>query len=228
MASGPLAKRPPHIAFDLLSCVILSSCPGKLPMKRLSVPSAALLYAALAAFANPAGAQVLDADRRAEIEALKTGEMRKLVVHAEPVAVEQVVFTDLSGTEFTLAETDGKLRLVNFWATWCAPCRTEKPSLDALQRGMGGDDFEVIAIATGRNDPAAIERFNAEVGVTALDTNLDPRSALARAMNIPGLPVTVVMNREGQEIARLMGGADWDSESARAIMALLLAAGDGS
>ena len=197
-------------------------------MKRLSVPSAALLYAALAAFANPAWAQAPEADTRAGIEALKAGEMRKLVVHAEPVTIEQVAFTDEAGTERTLAESDGKVRLVNFWATWCAPCRVEKPSLDALQREMGGADFEVIAIATGRNDPAGIKRFNEEVGVTALATNYDPRSAVARAMNVPGLPVTVVLDREGREIARLMGGADWESESARAIVAALIAAGDGS
>jgi thiol-disulfide isomerase/thioredoxin len=194
-------------------------------MKRLPAASAALLYAALAAFANPAAVAAQDAGTRDRIEALKAGEMRKLVVHAEPVAIEQVAFIDETGTERTLAESDGKVRLVNFWATWCAPCRTEKPSLDALQRELGGAEFEVIAIATGRNDPAAIERFNAEVGVTALDTNLDPRSAVARAMNVPGLPVTVVLDREGREIARLMGGADWDSESARAIVAALLAEG---
>ena len=194
-------------------------------MKRLPAARAALLYAALAAFANPAAAQVLDADGRAEIEALKAGEMRKLVVHSEPAAVEQVVFTDEDGTEHVLAESDGKVRLVNFWATWCAPCRIEKPSLDALQREMGGADFEVIAIATGRNDPVGIERFNEEVGVTTLATNLDPKSAVARAMNVPGLPVTIVLNREGQEIARLMGGADWESESARAIISTLVATG---
>ena len=192
-------------------------------MKRLPAARAALLYAGLAAFANPAAAQVLDADGRAGIEALKAGEMRKLVVHSEPAAVEQVAFTAKDGTERLLADSDGKVRLVNFWATWCAPCRIEKPSLDALQREMGGADFEVIAIATGRNDPAGIERFNEEVGVTELATNLDPKSAVARAMNVPGLPVTIVLNREGQEIARLMGGADWDSESARAIISTLVA-----
>ena len=66
---------------------------------------------------------------------------------------------------------------MNFWATWCAPCRREKPTLDALQRELGGADFAVIPIATGRNGPEAIERFNAEVGITALPTFLDPDRA---------------------------------------------------
>lgn len=191
-------------------------------MKPLSFLTAALLYAALPFGANPATAQVLDEQTRAEIEALREGDMRKLVVHETPVPLEAEPFTDAEGTPMTLADSDGKLRLVNFWATWCAPCRREKPALDALQRDLGGEGFEVIAVATGRNGLDDIERFNAEVGVTALATHLDPRSELARAMSVPGLPVTVVVNREGAEIARLMGGADWTSPSARAIVGRLL------
>ena len=101
-----------------------------------------------------------------------------------------------------LAESNGQVRLVNFWATWCAPCRTEKPSLDQLEAELAGPDFEVIAIATGRNPPEAIHRFNDEVGIVALTTYLDPKSELASEMQVPGLPVTVVLNREGMEIAR--------------------------
>lgn len=170
----------------------------------------------------PAAAQAMTAIQRAAIAEMREGEMRKLVLHEEPRPAPQTVFTDLGGAEETLADSNGKVRLVNFWATWCAPCRQEKPALDALQRGLGGEDFAVIAVATGRNSPEAIERFNRDVGVAALDTHLDPRSALAAAMNIPGLPVTVVLDRDGDEIGRLMGGADWDSASARAIVQRLI------
>ena len=178
----------------------------------------ALLYTALLVIANPATAQVLTEAQRAEVEALREGDMRKLVVLAEPVAAPEIAFTDPAGAETTLAASNGRLRLVNFWATWCAPCRREKPALAALERDRQGDDFEVIAIATGRNSPDAIARFKEEVGVTDLATYLDPKGALASAMGVPGLPVTVVLNREGQEIARLMGGADWNAPSARAIV----------
>ena len=81
----------------------------------------------------------------------------------------------------------------------------------------------MIPIATGRNSPEAIERFKTEVGIRTLETFLDPKSALAAAMDVPGLPVTVVLNRDGTEIARLLGGADWSSASARAIVAYLTA-----
>jgi thiol-disulfide isomerase/thioredoxin len=186
----------------------------------------ALLYAGLSAFANPVAAQDLDAAARTEIEALRTGDLRKLTLHGSALPPVTDTYTDLAGTPRSFAETNGKIRLVNFWATWCAPCREEKPALDALQSEIGGADFEVIAIATGRNRPEAIERFNREVGVTHLATWIDPESTLARAMQVPGLPVTVILNRRGQEIGRLMGGADWNSESARAIVRRLIAARD--
>jgi thiol-disulfide isomerase/thioredoxin len=181
----------------------------------------ALLYTGLCLAANPGAAQVLDADQRAAVEAMREGDMRKLVVHAEPVPPADAAYTDLGGGEHRLSDSDGAVRLVNFWATWCAPCRQEKPALDALNGELAGPDFQVIAIATGRNDPDAIARFNDELGIKHLTTYLDPRTALAGQMRVPGLPVTVVLNREGQEIARLMGGADWQSDSAQAIIAYL-------
>ncbi len=200
----------------------------RLPVFRFAPTSAfliaALLYALGPVGANPAGAQSLTAEQRAELEGLRTGEMRKLVIHPEPVAVPGEPVEDRDGGEHSLADSDGKIRVVNFWATWCAPCREEFPALDALQKTRGGPGFEVITIATGRNDPAAIDRFFDDVNITALrDGYLDPKSRLARGMDVLGLPVTVILNREGEEIARLMGGADWSGAEAGAIFDYLAA-----
>jgi thiol-disulfide isomerase/thioredoxin len=186
--------------------------------------TAAIVYTLLAAIANPAGAQVLTETQRAGISALREGDMRKLILHAEPVPAPDAAFTDPEGREVTLADSNGRVRLVNFWATWCAPCRQEKPSLASLEAALGGEDFAVLAVATGRNSPEAIAAFKEEIGVESLATWLDPRAALASAMGIPGLPVTAVLNREGAEIGRLTGGADWNSPSSRAIMSALIAA----
>lgn len=95
--------------------------------------------------------------------------------------------------------------------------------LDALQAEFGGEDFEVVTIATGRNAIPGITRFFDEVGVKRLPVLLDPKQELAREMAVLGLPITVILNREGQEIARLRGDAEWDSDSARAIIAALIA-----
>jgi thiol-disulfide isomerase/thioredoxin len=176
------------------------------------------LVALYTAAGGPANAQVLDDETRAALLDLREGEMRKLNLHAQPRPAGGEAFLDRDGAEHSLAEWDGKVRLVNFWATWCAPCREEKPALDALAAELSGPDFAVIAIATGRHDLAAIDRFNRDVGVTHLATYIDESNRLAVGMGVPGLPVTVLLNREGQEIGRLMGGADWDTESARAII----------
>ena len=175
----------------------------------------ALVYTAALALTNPAGA--------ADLDDLRAGEMRKLVLVDPPLAAPDVAFAGADGAETTLAASNGKVRLVNFWATWCAPCREEMPALAALQRDLGGAEFEVILMATGRNPPEAIARFFAEEKLD-LATALDPKAALARAMGVPGLPVTVALDRQGREVARLTGGADWASAEARALIAALIAA----
>ena len=179
----------------------------------------ALVYTALAVGANPGFAQ------SADIAALRDGDMKKLVVHDAPVATSSVAFQLADGAgEATLEDWRGKYVLINFWATWCAPCRKEMPQLDALQKEFGGDDFEVLTIATGRNSPDGIKRFFAEAGVENLPRHQDQKQALASQMGIFGLPISVIMNPEGQEIARLRGDADWSSDSAKAIIKALITA----
>ncbi len=182
-------------------------------MKRLW---SAVLYTALAFGANAALAADIPA-----LEALRDGSLKKLVFHANPAPVPDVAFTDPEGGEHRLSDWKGKIVLVNFWATWCAPCRQEMAGLDALQRDLGGDGFEVVTIATGRNSLGGIHRFFEEEEITALPILMDQNQALAREMAILGLPITVILDTEGREIARLRGDAEWDSDSARAILTAL-------
>ncbi len=162
----------------------------------------------------------------AEIAALRSGDMKKLVFHSAPKTVSQAEFflADNAG-KATLGDYTGKYVLLNFWATWCAPCRKEMPMLSELQTEFGGDKFEVLTLATGRNSPAGIIKFFDETGITNLPRHTDPKQAVAREMGVFGLPITVILNPEGQEIARLRGDADWVSDSAKAIITALLAAG---
>ena len=154
---------------------------------------------------------------------LAQGDMKKLSFHGTAKTPYETVFTAPDGTEHTLAEYRGKYVLLNMWATWCPPCRKEMPSINRLQQALGGDDFEVVTIATGRNTLTGIRKFFESAGITDLPILLDPSQDLARSMGILGLPVTVILNPEGQEIARLTGDAEWDSESAKAIISALIA-----
>ncbi len=177
----------------------------------------ALLYTALSGLANIAAAD------QASLEALRDGDMRKLIFASDPQAAPSTPFTADAGGKMALDDYAGQIVLLNFWATWCAPCRKEMPTLSDLQADLGGEDFAVVTIATGRNDPAAMTRFLDDIGVTNLPLHTDPRQALARDMGVLGLPVSIILNRQGQEIARLQGEADWASDSARAIIAALIA-----
>ncbi|MEP2783393.1 MAG: TlpA disulfide reductase family protein [Pseudoruegeria sp.] len=175
----------------------------------------AVLYTALAFGAIPAFADMSD------IEALREGDMKKLVFHSEAKPLSEEAFTDEDGNKFTFADYQGKVLLVNFWATWCAPCRHEMPSLDQLQAELGGDTFEVVPIATGRNPQPALKKFFAEAEIKHLPILLDPKQTLARDMAVLGLPITLIVDTEGREIARLRGDAEWNSESAIAILKAL-------
>ncbi|MEO1797909.1 MAG: TlpA disulfide reductase family protein [Pseudomonadota bacterium] len=175
--------------------------------------TAALLYLAAAMSAN-AG----DYDAISE---MRTGDMQKLVFHAEPEAVSENAFYLPDESAHTLADFKGKYILVNFWATWCAPCRKEMPMLAELQEEFGGDSFEVVTIATGRNQIEGMRQFFDDIEVDNLPMFRDPRQAVARDMAVLGLPITVILDPEGQEIARLRGDADWASDNAKAIVAAL-------
>jgi len=95
------------------------------------------------------------------------------------------------------------------------------PSLDRLQAAMPG--IAVLPVATGRNSVEAIERFYGDAGIKTLPVLRDPKSELARNMGVMGLPVTVILNPDGKEVARLIGDAEWDSDSAKAVLAALVA-----
>lgn len=177
----------------------------------------ALLYTALVFGANTAFAAGPD------WQAARDGGLDKLVVAETPAPVAQTEFTDRDGAAHTLADWQGKVVMLNFWATWCAPCREEMPALDRLQAELGGDDFEVVTIATGRNAVDRIDAFFEEVGVETLPVLLDPRQQVARDMGVVGLPVTVLIDREGREVARYLGDAEWDSDAAKALVAQLTA-----
>lgn len=90
--------------------------------------------------------------------------------------------------------------------------------LSELQSELGGDTFEVITLATGRNALPGMKKFFADIGVDNLPLHKDPKQAIARDMGVLGLPITIILNPEGKEIARLRGDADWSSETAKAIL----------
>lgn len=156
----------------------------------------------------------------AQVEAMRAADMLKLQFGVNRGS--DVVFTHEDGSGLTLAAYEGQYVVLNFWATWCAPCRKEMPHLSELQDEFG-DGLEVVTVATGINQRPAMERFLADIGVDNLPLHTDANSALARDLGVVGLPVTLVLDPNGYEIARLIGDADWASDNAKDILRALVA-----
>ncbi|WOI56364.1 TlpA disulfide reductase family protein [Palleronia sp. LCG004] len=167
------------------------------------------LYLGLATTANAQGPDWAD---------LRTGEMASLIVHDTPAAASSAAFFDADGEGRTLEEYRGKYVLVNFWALWCAPCLDEMPSLDALQAELGGETFEVVPLAVWRNPMPGIEEFFEAQEIEHLPVLLDPDREVSGEMGVDALPITVLLDPEGREVARMRGDADWASEEAIALI----------
>lgn len=134
-----------------------------------------------------------------------------LRMHASPREIGSFAFADGQGRRKTLADFRGRTVLLNLWATWCPPCREEMPSLDRLQKTLGGAKFEVVALSIDAEGAPAVERFYKELGIGALAIYVDPGMGAPGALKTPGLPTTLLIDAQGRELGRHAGPAEWDS-----------------
>jgi thiol-disulfide isomerase/thioredoxin len=132
-------------------------------------------------------------------------------MHAAPRPLPEIRFEDGEGKAMSLADFRGSVVLLNIWATWCAPCRREMPTLDRLQATLGGPDFQVVALSIDRQGLPAVQEFYDELGLETLAIYIDESGEAQRALSVLGLPTTLLLDREGSEIGRLLGPAEWDS-----------------
>jgi thiol-disulfide isomerase/thioredoxin len=133
------------------------------------------------------------------------------VVHNSPRPLTNIQFEDDSGQARSLADFKDKVVLLNIWATWCVPCRREMPTLDRLQAILGSPDFQVVPVSIDRGGIDTIRKFYAEISVQNLGMYVDKSGQVLRELGAIGLPTTLIVNRSGQEVARIVGPAEWDS-----------------
>ena len=130
---------------------------------------------------------------------------------ARPKPMPELRFNDAAGRAHTLADFRGKVVLLNIWATWCDPCREEMPALDRLQSELGGARFQVVPLSVDLQGIGIARKFYAQVGIKALPLYIDPSAKAAFTLDAPGLPVTLLVGRDGREIGRHLGAVKWDS-----------------
>jgi thiol-disulfide isomerase/thioredoxin len=186
--------------------------------------SGALLISLLAAVilirTIPTGAN--EAER---VQLMPTGgaqaPLGQFVPASPPRPAPQVSFSDAMGASANLSDFAGKPVLLNLWATWCAPCRREMPSLERLQARLG-DNITVLAISEDIGGNKAVAPFIAKLGLKAVKTYLDPKSTLTQAFNVDGLPTSFLIDRRGRVIGRVEGEAEWDSPKMLSVIEPLL------
>jgi thiol-disulfide isomerase/thioredoxin len=155
---------------------------------------------------------------RSETEAPTVEAPQNFIRHSVPAAMPELQFTDGDGRAHSLADFRGKVVVLNVWATWCGPCRTEMPTLDRLQAQLGGPGFEVVALSVDRGGPERVKAFYASIGVQHLALHIDASSEATSALSIVGLPATILVDRDGKELGRLFGPAKWDAPEALAFL----------
>ena len=149
---------------------------------------------------------------------LLTGTLAKFTLAKEPKAMPDLAFTDANDKPVKLADYKGKTVLLNFWATWCAPCVKEMPSLDKLQAEMGKDKFVVLPLSLDGPSKPKVAPFYADRKLANLGIYFDKGKKALGALDISVLPTSVLVDPEGREIGRMEGDADWDKPEAVALM----------
>lgn len=131
-------------------------------------------------------------------------------VHDPPEAVPALSFRDADGETVALSSFEGRVVLVNLWATWCPPCVEEMPALDNLQAQLGGDGFDVIALSIDREGTDVVLPFFEAQNLENLTVYLDPDADGPRAFRARGFPTSILLDRQGRRIATYEGELAWD------------------
>jgi thiol-disulfide isomerase/thioredoxin len=154
--------------------------------------------------------------------ALTTGPMTTFVFKKTPAALADVTFLNGEGKEVSLKNWRGKVVLLNLWATWCAPCREEMPALDRLQKQLGSDKFQVVALAVDKSGLEGARKFLKDNSIDTLKLFADPTARDGTKLKVIGMPTTILIDSSGREIGRLIGPAAWDSAQAKRLIEAFL------
>jgi thiol-disulfide isomerase/thioredoxin len=154
---------------------------------------------------------------------LAKGALAAFLIHTEPKPLPDLAFQDGAGKPVKLSDWKGRVVLLNLWATWCAPCREEMPDLSKLQQELGSDQFEVVAISVDRKGAEASAVFLKDTGVDNLKLYIEPSTKIVNDLKSAGLPATLLIDRQGRELGRILGPADWASPEAVALVKAALA-----
>ncbi len=139
-------------------------------------------------------------------------DIKNLIINKELKSYSDITFLDINNKEFSLNDYKGNLVILNFWATWCAPCKDEMPSLDLLAENPNLDNLKVFPINIGKDTNEKSMNFFEDLEIKNLEIYFDTPNTLAKKFKLRGLPTTIFFNKEGLEFARIIGSIDFVDE----------------
>ena len=146
--------------------------------------------------------------------ASEPGDLSNLKVVQPPKPAPMITFEDVNGSPHRLSDYAGDGIVLNFWATWCAPCKQELPSLDALAGKLVGKRIKVLALSSDRGGATVVQAYYKQHGIKNLHALLDPEGQAIQAFKAPGIPTTYIIDRRGLERAYAEGSKNWGTDAA--------------
>ena len=135
--------------------------------------------------------------------------IKNIVIHKVPKTYDNVIFLDKRDQQIDIKDYQGKLIILNFWATWCEPCKDEMPSLDKLQANPDLSKLEIFAINIGKENFNKVNQFFIDLNIKNFEPYFDPPTTLAKTFSLRGVPTSILINKEGQEFARILGSINF-------------------
>ena len=138
--------------------------------------------------------------------------LNNIVKHESPKLISPVVFEDFLGNKVNLGDYYGKLVIVNFWATWCKPCKEEMPSLDRLSQNENFENLVIFPVNIENVNYKKTKKFFSNLNVKKLEIFFDPNLNFVKELKLRGVPTTVIINKKGEEFARIIGSIDFKNK----------------
>mgnify|MGYP003969470385 FL=1 len=139
-------------------------------------------------------------------------EIKNIVIHKDLKVYDNVFFLDKNDKKINIKEFNGNLLLLNFWATWCAPCKEEMPSLDRLQVNQNLSNLKIFAINMSQESKQKVDSFFEDLNIKNFDPYFDAPTTLAKTFSLRGVPTSILIDKDGKEFARIMGSIDFNDQ----------------
>ena len=138
--------------------------------------------------------------------------LNNMAINEIPKPISSLIFEDFSGNEVNLNQYNGKLVIINFWATWCPPCKKEMPSLDRLYQDSNFKNLQVFAVNMDRSNTLKTKKFFTDLNIQKLEIFFDPDLNFVKEFKLRGMPTTVLINKKGEEFARIIGEVNFQDK----------------